>query len=237
MRRRWRGWRPPLRLAWRDALRARGRSVLVLVMIALPVLAVTAADVAHADRRRLRRRGARPAARRAPRRGSVTDGPRRVIQAPDPDDGCGQRPATARTPRPALADDVGARSGVTSAAVTESRAGELAVRDRRGRSRRARPPRSTCATRSPTGSSRSTSGRLPAAARRGRRQRRAGRAGLRGSATRSRSRTARPAASSASADVHVVPRPPGRGRPRSATLGLTTSTDAPADLARRPAAR
>lgn len=40
-----RGWRPLLRLAWRDALRARGRSVLVLVMIALPVLAVTAADV------------------------------------------------------------------------------------------------------------------------------------------------------------------------------------------------
>ncbi len=38
-------WRLPLRLARRDALRHRGRSVLVLVMIALPVLAVTAADV------------------------------------------------------------------------------------------------------------------------------------------------------------------------------------------------
>ena len=37
------GWRPALRLAWRDAVRARGRSILVLVMIALPVLAVTAA--------------------------------------------------------------------------------------------------------------------------------------------------------------------------------------------------
>ncbi len=39
------GWRLPLRLARRDAVRARGRSILVLVMIALPVLAVTAADV------------------------------------------------------------------------------------------------------------------------------------------------------------------------------------------------
>ena len=39
------GWRLALRLARRDALRARGRSVLVLVMIALPVLGVTAADV------------------------------------------------------------------------------------------------------------------------------------------------------------------------------------------------
>ncbi|WP_244930548.1 ABC transporter permease [Nocardioides sp. W7] len=38
-------WRLPLRIAWRDALRSRGRSVLVLVMIALPVLGVTTADV------------------------------------------------------------------------------------------------------------------------------------------------------------------------------------------------
>lgn len=44
----WRGWRLPLRIAWRDARRARGRSVLVLVMIALPVLAVTAADTLYA---------------------------------------------------------------------------------------------------------------------------------------------------------------------------------------------
>ncbi len=39
------GWRPALRLAWRDAVRAKGRSALVLVMIALPVLAVTGAAV------------------------------------------------------------------------------------------------------------------------------------------------------------------------------------------------
>lgn len=41
-------WRPLLRIAWRDALRSKGRSALVLVLIALPVLAVTAADVAIA---------------------------------------------------------------------------------------------------------------------------------------------------------------------------------------------
>ena len=41
----WTGWRPALRIAWRDALRHRGRSILVLVMISLPVLAVSAAAV------------------------------------------------------------------------------------------------------------------------------------------------------------------------------------------------
>ncbi len=45
MKRPFSGWGPSLRMARRDALRARGRSTLVLVMIALPVLAVTAADV------------------------------------------------------------------------------------------------------------------------------------------------------------------------------------------------
>lgn len=38
-------WHPSLRMAWRDARRSRARSILVLVMIALPVLGVTAADV------------------------------------------------------------------------------------------------------------------------------------------------------------------------------------------------
>ena len=40
MRRRLRSWRPALRIARRDATRARGRSALVLVMIGLPVLAI-----------------------------------------------------------------------------------------------------------------------------------------------------------------------------------------------------
>lgn len=43
--RRLRSWRPLFRLAWRDARRAKGRTLLVLVMVALPVLGVTAGDV------------------------------------------------------------------------------------------------------------------------------------------------------------------------------------------------
>ncbi|OKI24525.1 ABC transporter permease [Streptomyces sp. CB03911] len=38
-------WRAALRLARRDALRAKGRSALIIAMIALPVVGVTAADV------------------------------------------------------------------------------------------------------------------------------------------------------------------------------------------------
>ncbi|RJS45623.1 FtsX-like permease family protein [Nocardioides cavernaquae] len=49
------GWRALLRLAWRDLLRHKGRTLLVLFMIGLPVLGVTAADVlastASVDRR------------------------------------------------------------------------------------------------------------------------------------------------------------------------------------------
>jgi putative ABC transport system permease protein len=40
-----RSWVPALRVARRETVRGRGRSILVLVMIALPVLGVTAADV------------------------------------------------------------------------------------------------------------------------------------------------------------------------------------------------
>lgn len=41
------GWRASLRIARRDAMRAKGRSALVVAMIALPVLGVTAADVTY----------------------------------------------------------------------------------------------------------------------------------------------------------------------------------------------
>ncbi|MEV8565812.1 FtsX-like permease family protein [Streptomyces sp. NPDC051322] len=41
------GWRAALRIARRDALRAKGRSALVVSMIALPVLGVTAADITY----------------------------------------------------------------------------------------------------------------------------------------------------------------------------------------------
>ena len=39
------GWRPALRMARRDARRARGRSALIVAMIALPVLGMTVVDV------------------------------------------------------------------------------------------------------------------------------------------------------------------------------------------------
>ncbi|MBO0917794.1 FtsX-like permease family protein [Streptomyces laculatispora] len=41
------GWRAALRIARRDALRAKGRSALVVAMIAIPVLGVTALDVTY----------------------------------------------------------------------------------------------------------------------------------------------------------------------------------------------
>ncbi|MFB7133120.1 FtsX-like permease family protein [Streptomyces sp. NPDC056237] len=41
------GWRASLRMARRDAMRAKGRSALVVAMIAIPVLGVTALDVTY----------------------------------------------------------------------------------------------------------------------------------------------------------------------------------------------
>ena len=83
------GWRPSLRLAWRDALRSRGRSVLVLVMIALPVLAVTTADIVY---RTSEVRGAESLDRRigaADALVRVDTWSGRVEQLPDPDQGSG----------------------------------------------------------------------------------------------------------------------------------------------------
>ena len=82
-----RRWAPAVRVARREAVRAKGRSVLVLVMIALPVLGVTAADVviqtsqvtgAEAIERRLGTADARL---------SVESGISRVRQTVDPDTG------------------------------------------------------------------------------------------------------------------------------------------------------
>ncbi len=83
------GWRLPLRLARRDALRHRRRSALVLVMIALPVLGVTAADVVIAtsdvsDVEGLDRRLGAAAALAEVQRGLGS-----VQQAPDPESGYG----------------------------------------------------------------------------------------------------------------------------------------------------
>lgn len=104
------GWRPALRIAWRDALRHKGRSILVLVMISLPVLAVSAAaiiiktadvsGVEGADRQL----GAADARIRAEGRG-------RVVQAPDPRRGGWSSTGELDLDNPVSDDDVRATLG------------------------------------------------------------------------------------------------------------------------------
>ena len=118
-----RGWRPALRLAWRDAWQHRARSVLVLVMIALPVLAVTAAAVVQASAdvdgvdRIERTMGASQA-----RIESVGG---RVFQAPDPMQGWG-----GGSGRPPGADDLEALVGDRDALSIAESHGELTRGDR-----------------------------------------------------------------------------------------------------------
>ncbi len=85
------GWRPALLIAWRDALRHKGRSALVLVMISLPVLAVSAAAVVirTADVTGIERADRELGAADARIR---TEGRGRIVQSPDPREyGWGQR--------------------------------------------------------------------------------------------------------------------------------------------------
>ena len=123
-------WRLPLRIARRDALRHRGRSILVLAMIALPVLAVTAADVLMqtSDVSGVesidRRMGASEALV------SVQEGQGRVEQAPDPDDisgSYGDEGAGAVMP---TADQVA--EVLDGARLVEMRLGETDVRTDKG---------------------------------------------------------------------------------------------------------
>jgi putative ABC transport system permease protein len=80
------GWRPALRIAWRDALRHKGRSLLVLVMISLPVLAVSAAAVVIKTADVSGLEGAERHLGAADAR-VLTEGRGRVLQAPDPSQG------------------------------------------------------------------------------------------------------------------------------------------------------
>ncbi|WP_231978591.1 hypothetical protein [Streptomyces sp. TLI_053] len=79
-------WRVALRIARRDALRAKGRSALVVAMVALPVLGVAGADVvfrsAELDpvEKVVRTMGQSSADLRILDRGAV------VLQAPDPEE-------------------------------------------------------------------------------------------------------------------------------------------------------
>ena len=106
MSRWWSGWRVALRLAAREALRAKGRSLLVLVMITLPVLAVTTASVLYATSDIS---GKESLDRRLGTVASASVSPvaaRRVVQGPDPDDGVGTSNGAGarRAHRPTLAD-------------------------------------------------------------------------------------------------------------------------------------
>ncbi|MFI9270493.1 FtsX-like permease family protein [Kitasatospora sp. NPDC052896] len=88
-------WRVALRIARRDALRAKGRSALVLAMVALPVLGVAGADVVYRSsvltpaERADRLMGRADALVQLQSPGSI------VLQAPDPGDGTDQRQPTA----------------------------------------------------------------------------------------------------------------------------------------------
>jgi putative ABC transport system permease protein len=119
-------WRLALRLARRDALRNRGRSILVLVMIALPVLAVTAADVVIQTQDVSgvesldRRMGAADA------QVVVESGGSPVIQFFDPYDGSGTTGEDTADPVPPTADEIADALG--GAQLLEMRKGELNVR-------------------------------------------------------------------------------------------------------------
>jgi putative ABC transport system permease protein len=119
------GWRLALRLAWREARRSKARSVLVLVMVTFPVVAVIAADVAQATQSVSsvegldRRIGSAQA--------KITTLPRvdQVFQTADPDGG-GFGAQGGHGPAASLADIEGVLGG--SRPVTEIRTGEVGVR-------------------------------------------------------------------------------------------------------------
>ena len=123
-------WRLPLRLARRDALRHRARSVLVLIMIALPVLAVTAADVMISTSKVSgpesvdRRMGGAQALI------TVNDGVSSVKQGPDPDSTYPVLDGNGRSPAP-TSDQVS--SLLDGARLLELRHGQVQVATDKGR--------------------------------------------------------------------------------------------------------
>ncbi|MGW6284367.1 FtsX-like permease family protein [Streptomyces sp. NPDC055107] len=78
------GWRAAFRIARRDAVRAKGRSALVVAMIALPVLGVTAADLAYRSALPTKAKELTAALGEADARFSATSlGPVKLQQMPD----------------------------------------------------------------------------------------------------------------------------------------------------------
>lgn len=122
------GWRPALRLAWRDALRSRARSILVLVMIALPVLAVSAAAVVYATAQVDGIEGADRRLGAADARIRPVGG--EIVQSPDPEEfGWGNNGSAAEPPAYDAVEEV---LGPDTRAIT-IRAGytEVSLGDRR----------------------------------------------------------------------------------------------------------
>jgi putative ABC transport system permease protein len=119
------GWRLALRLAWRDAWRSKSRSVLVLVMVTFPVVAVIAADVAQATQSVSsvesldRRLGSAQA------RVTTLPGVDSVFQTVDPDSG-GYGAQGGRGPAASL-EEVERALGGTRPAI-ELRTGDLSIR-------------------------------------------------------------------------------------------------------------
>lgn len=109
------GWRPALRLAWRDAWKSKGRSILVLFMIALPVLAVTAASVVQATADVSSLEGVERTMGSAQARVQATGGSA-VLQAPDPGSGMWTQTGSGEASTPAeLAEALGGRDFITIA--------------------------------------------------------------------------------------------------------------------------
>jgi putative ABC transport system permease protein len=81
------GWRLALRLAWREALRAKGRTLLVLVMVTFPVVAVVAADIAQATASVSSAEGLDRRIGSAEAEIRIMPGVDRVFQTSDPDSG------------------------------------------------------------------------------------------------------------------------------------------------------
>ncbi len=122
------GWRLALRLAWREAWRSKARSLLVLVMVTFPVVAVIAADVAQATSSVSSVEGLDRRIGSAEARITTLPGVDRVFQTPDPDSGYGAQGG--HGPGATLADVEGALGGDRSA--TELRTGELRIRSELG---------------------------------------------------------------------------------------------------------
>jgi putative ABC transport system permease protein len=114
-------------MARREAWRAKGRSVLVLLMIALPVLAVTAADVVIQTSDVKAGEAVERTMGRADALVTVEPGVTDVVQAPDPDQMSGW--TTRPKARPRTLDDVQAALGREVEAVEVVRGGRQVTTD------------------------------------------------------------------------------------------------------------